>query len=101
MSGEAQRRCDRRARSPPGGAQRQVVELALGLHRTGWTVTVATFYGEGALAASLEDAGIAHLSLGKRGRWDIAPFMARLVRLVRSRRPDVVHGYMDMSNILL
>jgi glycosyltransferase involved in cell wall biosynthesis len=84
-----------------GGAQRQLVELALGLHAAGWRVVVATFYGGGALAAQLAAAGVTTVSLGKSGRWDIFAFAARLLRLLRRERPDIVHGYLDTSNVLL
>jgi glycosyltransferase involved in cell wall biosynthesis len=84
-----------------GGAQRQLVELALGLHTRGWRVVVATFYSGGALAAQLDGAGVETISLGKIGRWDLFGFAWRLTALVRRERPDVVHGYLDTSNVLL
>lgn len=84
-----------------GGAQRQLVELALGLHAAGWRVVVATFYDGGALASRLVDAGVATVSVGKRGRWDVLGFAARLLRLLRRERADIVHGYLEMSNVLL
>jgi glycosyltransferase involved in cell wall biosynthesis len=84
-----------------GGAQRQLIELAKGLHDAGWSVRVATFYDGGALLDQLETAGVPVVSLGKSGRWDILGFLWRLVTLVRAEQPHVVHGYLDMSNVLL
>lgn len=84
-----------------GGAQTQLVELASALHRAGWKVTVATFYAGGALESPLVQAGVPVVCLHKRGRWDMLSFMWRLARFIRARRPDVVHGSMDMCNILL
>src|SRR5215210_1895745 len=84
-----------------GGAQRQLVELALGLQRARWKVTVATFYAGGALETALRGAGIPVTSLDKQGRWDVLPFMWRLVQLIRRERPQFVKGYLVMSNIVL
>jgi glycosyltransferase involved in cell wall biosynthesis len=84
-----------------GGAQRQLVELATGLHRAGWGVTVATFYPGGALASRLHEEGVTTVHLGKAGRWDVFGFILRLMRLLRRERPDIAHGYLDLSNILL
>ena len=84
-----------------GGAQRQLVELATGLHRAGWTITVVTFYGDGALEAPLKEAGVQIVCLNKQGRWDVVPFMWRLVRTIRRHRPHIVHGSIDMCNVLL
>ncbi|MGZ5164987.1 MAG: glycosyltransferase, partial [Burkholderiales bacterium] len=70
-----------------GGAQRQLVELALGLKRSGWEVTVATFYPGGPLEAPLRTAGVRIISLDKRGRWDVLPFIWRLIKLLRRERP--------------
>lgn len=84
-----------------GGAERQVVELTRGLVRAGVEVCVCTFYDGGALRGELEAIpGLAVLSLGKRGRWDIRRSLLRLHREVQARKPDVVHGYMAFANEL-
>ena len=84
-----------------GGAQRQLVELATGLHRAGWTITVVTFYGEAALEAPLKQAGVPIVCLNKQGRWDVVPFMWRLVQTIRRHRPHIVHSSIDMCNVLI
>lgn len=84
-----------------GGAQRQLVELASGLHHCGWNVTVATFYPGGPLAEGLMNAGVRLVSLDKAGRTDTVSFGWRLIRFMRSESPDIVHGYLDVSNLLL
>jgi glycosyltransferase involved in cell wall biosynthesis len=84
-----------------GGAQRQLVELALGLHRQGWSVRVLLFYGGGALEPQLKQAGVEVVSLGKEGRWAVLGFVRRLVKEIRRTRPDFVHGYLDVANMLL
>jgi glycosyltransferase involved in cell wall biosynthesis len=83
-----------------GGAERQLVALACGLHRRGWPVTVACCYGGGVFQADLEKAGVALIDLHKRGRWDVAGFMWRLLRTLRESRAEIVHGYMTLGNML-
>ena len=78
-----------------------MVELAIGLHGIGWDVQVATFYAGGAFEKHLHDAGLRTICLDKAGRWDVLGFGWRLARLLRDERPHVVHGYLDVPNILL
>lgn len=83
-----------------GGAQRQLSELAIGLHRQGWRVTVLTFYGGGALEADLRALSVSVENLGKRGRWDVLHFVSALVRSLKRDRPHILHGYMSTANML-
>lgn len=83
-----------------GGAERQLAVLAEGLHARGHRVAVACFYGGGALEAGLAETGVSIIDLGKRGRWDALLFLQRLVSLVRSEQPDVIHGYLPVPNML-
>ena len=84
-----------------GGAQRQLIELACGLHTRGWPVHVLLFYGGGALESGLRERGVPTTCLNKRGRWDVLGFSGRLLKALRTHRADIVHGYLDVSNILL
>ncbi|CAK0772844.1 Glycosyl transferase, group 1 [uncultured Gammaproteobacteria bacterium] len=83
-----------------GGAERQLVTLAAGLAARGHQVKVATFYGGGALESDLVAAGVPLIVIGKSGRWDVLGFLVRLVRLLRAERPDLVHGYLPVPNVL-
>ena len=83
-----------------GGAERQLVELAKGLHAAGWQVEVITFYASGPLRGLLDAAGVPVFSLDKRGRWDIL-CLWKLARYLRRSRPDIVHGYLPLPNVLL
>jgi glycosyltransferase involved in cell wall biosynthesis len=87
-------------RLDPGGAQRQLSLLARALRQRGHDVHVIVLYGGGQLEQELVDAGVGLHVQGKRGRWDLPDFLARLVRTGRAVRPDVVYSYLDMSNIL-
>jgi len=80
------------------GAQRQCVELALGLHaRPGWRVEVAALEPDGPLAAELAAAGIALHSCPRRWRWDLGP-AHRLAALARGGRFEIVHSFLFLPN---
>jgi len=82
-----------------GGAERQLAMLAGGLARRGHRITVASFYG-GALATELNAAGCTVVDLDKRGRWDIIAVLSRTARLLASLRPDLIHSYLPVPNVL-
>ena len=84
-----------------GGAERQLIELARGLHKRGHDVSLITFYPPGDFTRDLSEAGVPVISLDKKHRWDIAGFMWRLIRTMRREHPDVVHGYLGFANALL
>jgi glycosyltransferase involved in cell wall biosynthesis len=84
-----------------GGAQRQLAALAVGLRERGHDVTVVTFYDGGAFAAELIEAGVRHVSLAKRSRWDFLGFGLRYRRCLRAERPEILHGYMPTANIIV
>lgn len=77
-----------------GGAERQLVVLAKGLHARGHDVVVVVFYSGGPLEKDLLDAGVRIRSLNKRGRWDVQNFLSQLVRVMREDRPDILHSYL-------
>lgn len=82
-----------------GGAQRQLVAAARGLRRRGHDTAVAAFYEGGVFEQELRSDGIEVRSLGKQGRWDLPRPLARLVRLIRSTRPDVIYSFMSLANL--
>jgi glycosyltransferase involved in cell wall biosynthesis len=84
-----------------GGAERQLTQLALGLARRGHDVHVATFYPGEAFDTHFRSSGGARLTvIGKSGRWDVAPFVARLWRFAASLRPHVIYGFLPVPNLL-
>ena len=82
------------------GAERQLVALARGLRELGHSVAVVVFYGRGPLENELREAGVEVLCLNKSGRWDVVAFLWRLIETVRQFQPDILHGYLCVSNIL-
>lgn len=83
-----------------GGAERQLVTLAKGLQGRGHSVSVAVFYSGGPLEKDLRDSGVPVNMLDKHGRWDVFPFLWRLIRLIRHEKPDILHGYLPVPNLL-
>jgi len=83
-----------------GGAERQLVELARGLHARGCKVKVAVFYRRGPLLHDLDKAGVPLVDLRKRGRWDLVGFLVRTALAVRRSRPDVIYSFLGGANIV-
>lgn len=83
-----------------GGTERQLVSLATALDKKSFDVTIFTFYSGGVLEKELAGGGVRCVSLEKRGRWDALGFFRRFARHLRALRPDVIHGYLDISNLL-
>lgn len=83
-----------------GGAERQLLELLKGIDKTRFEVDAITLYPGGTLweeACSVPGIRLQHL--GKRGRWHLK-VLPVLLRNFRQNRPDIVHGYMDVANLL-
>jgi glycosyltransferase involved in cell wall biosynthesis len=83
-----------------GGAERRLVVLAKAINKESFAVTIICFYSGGNLEKALENSGVRLISLDKRGRWDVLGFLNRLARCLRLLRPDVVHSYLDIPNLL-
>jgi glycosyltransferase involved in cell wall biosynthesis len=82
-----------------GGAERQLIELVKGLDKSRFEALVVTFYPGGALWQDLEQCnGVKLMTLGKGGRWNNFSFGRRLIKLVKSEKPDIIHGYLDVPN---
>lgn len=85
----------------PGGAERQAVLVATGLHARGHRVTLIVFQRVGgALEAEVEAAGVELVELGKRSRWNLAGPFLRLRSHVRTRQVDVVYAFLPTANVL-
>ncbi len=83
-----------------GGAEQQLLEMTRGLQRKGHDVRVLVFYPGGPLTAPLSAANIPVISLDKKGRWDVFPFMNRLLAVLRDQRPDYLYAFLGVSCIL-
>lgn len=79
------------------GAERQLVHLANGLARKGHAVSVGVLYPGGALEESLDDVEL--VAFHKKSRWDVS-FLPAFIKYLRQERPDLIHGYLGLGNIL-
>jgi glycosyltransferase involved in cell wall biosynthesis len=81
------------------GAERLVVGLAASLPRERFEVSVCTTRSaRGPLVAELTRADVACIDLRRRFRLDVLP-LARLARILRRERCDVLHAHMFGSNV--
>jgi glycosyltransferase involved in cell wall biosynthesis len=81
-----------------GGAERQLTLLANGLAARGHRVTVAVLYSGGMREKDLTPA-VQLERINKRSRGDFAGAFSRLRSLVKTLRPDIVHGYLTAGNL--
>ncbi|WP_420236317.1 glycosyltransferase [Telmatobacter bradus] len=78
-----------------GGAERQALLLARGMRRRGWRVSLIALTGSGGTAGwSLMDAGVDFYTLEMRKGVADPRGWIRLLRWLRTHRPDVVHAHL-------
>lgn len=81
-----------------GGAETQMVRMALRLKSRGWEVRVVSLMPPKAYVKELESAGIQVVSLYiQKKPLDPRPIL-RLVWLIRSWQPNIVHSFMVHAN---
>ncbi len=83
-----------------GGAETQVVDLALRLKARGWQVDVVSMLTPQAYVTNLQERGIAVWSLDMTPGIPDPRGALRLIRIIRALRPHVVHSHMVHANIL-
>jgi len=84
-----------------GGAERQLVTLAVQLKKRDHDVSVVTFYDDQSLfGQELLKHNVTVHSLQKQNRWDVVGFLIRLIALINREKPEVLHGYLVVPNCL-
>ncbi len=83
-----------------GGAEQQVRLLAREFSRRGWQIDVVSMVEPDRPEPMLDAAGIVVSSLGMSRGLPDPRGLARFVRLVRRRRPHVIHAQMVHANLL-
>lgn len=84
----------------PGGAERALVRLVLGLDRSEWEPRVFCLQGPGELADELIRAGVSVQSLNLRSSWQLPGALRRLTRHLREFRPAILQTWLWHANIL-
>ena len=82
-----------------GGAEAVLTQLAIALQRQGHPQHVVSLADRGTHADELENSGVSVTALGANSAWRIPTAFARLARLVRREKPDVIQGWMYHGNI--
>ena len=82
-----------------GGAERSLLNVLPSLAHAGNDVEVAALWGPYPLARDLEAGGIPVHRLDIGNRWNIPSGTAKLVRLLRRGRYDVVHAHLFFSTL--
>ncbi|NLF51330.1 MAG: glycosyltransferase [Leptolinea sp.] len=83
-----------------GGAERQLLVLLKNIDRQRIQPIVITFYSEGTFLSEFEKNEIPIRTLQKKGRWDVFPFITRLISIMREEKPDVVFSFLVAANLL-
>jgi len=81
-----------------GGAQRQIVTLAVGLRGRGHDVHMFTYHPASFFAATLADADVKTHRTAKRTRWSLAPVI-RLRELLRGERFDAIISFLETPSL--
>lgn len=82
----------------PGGAERALVNLVLGLDRTQWEPSVYCLGPRGILAEPLEEASIPVTCLGTRSKLRIGVIL-RLAKELRQLKPKILQTFLFHGNI--
>jgi len=83
-----------------GGADQQLLSAAMGLRHRGHEVRIVSLTPLGEMGARARAAGLATESLEMRRGIADPRGLARLVRLVRSWHPRVLHSHMLHANLM-
>ncbi len=81
-----------------GGAEQVVIRLAAALDRARCAPLIICLNEPGPFAGQAARAGVEVIALHKRGPVDLGA-LARLARLLRARRIDVVHTHLWGANL--
>ena len=83
-----------------GGAEAQLVRLALGLKRRGWKIVVVSMTPPQAFLEELSGGGIPVVDLRMRSGVPDPRALARLALLLHGQRPAILHSHMVHANLL-
>jgi glycosyltransferase involved in cell wall biosynthesis len=81
-----------------GGTETHVLELASGIDRSKFDVTVCSLKSGGCLVEELRRRGIAVVCLNGAGKFDLR-VLFRLWKLMREERPDVIQSFLFWANL--
>ena len=83
-----------------GGAETQLVNLAIKLKERGWDVRIVSMLPPQAFTDELKEAGIPLATLNMRRGVSDPRAIFRLLKILREWKPDIVHSHMVHANLL-
>ncbi|QOY86455.1 glycosyltransferase [Paludibaculum fermentans] len=83
-----------------GGAEEQVMQLALELDRRGWRTRLVSMIPAERMPGEISERGIPVGHLGMTAGVPDPRALPRLVQVVREFRPDILHTHMTHANLL-
>lgn len=83
-----------------GGAERQLLNLLQFLDRREFEPVVVSFYSGGTILSEFTDRKITVRTVSKNSRWDVIPFLIRLVKIIHTEKPYLVVSYLVAANLL-
>ncbi len=83
-----------------GGAQRQIVTLAISLKKKGYDLVVLNYHEGEQLLPLLEKNNIRRVLIKKKHKIDLL-FFYRLIRFLRKENPDAAISYLNTANFWL
>jgi glycosyltransferase involved in cell wall biosynthesis len=83
-----------------GGADQQILILAQAMRARGHEVRIVALAPLGAMGLEAQRAGIPTQSLDLGRNFGLVPGFFRLVRMIRSWRPDILHSHMVHANLM-
>ncbi len=81
-----------------GGAERQLLYLARGFQKLGYTVTVLTLYPTAPDWYPHDDLRVHHL--GKKSRWDIIGLIKSYYIFLKQEKTDVLYSFLTVQNVI-
>lgn len=81
-----------------GGTERRLLAVVAGLDRERFAPLLVCIDGLGPLAAEARSLGLEPIVLGRRFRLDVCG-VARLARVLRDERVQIVHGWLSFANV--
>jgi len=83
-----------------GGAETRLAQLAVRFKQRGWDVRIVSLLPLRGYADQLQQAGIPVHSLNIRHKIPDPRYVGHLARLIRERKPAIVHSHMVHANLL-
>jgi len=83
-----------------GGAENQFVLTCLKMKKKGLPVKIVSFYKGGTLEEKVQGQGIEATVVGKKGRWDVFPFLRKSFSIIKNERPLLIYSYLGAANIV-